>query len=334
MCTATEMILSSEILTSYDACERRGLWMRLYDRFRVPPLAALYRALDAGLTGEKPEQAGHTIMTIAAQEGLDVTERAVYEIAVHYAHLANILATFLRGQGPAWIRVKDVPLGGHLWHSACYEAGERIRRIALVDYWSDDRRDQELRGWRSQAEMAALGRPLILNALSIGQTQAGRRVSHWARSWAHPQNKRIRFKRTTGTTEGFAATWNKIWRENSDLTTEQWLDQMQRDRALDEVVHTVLAEVPARAQEVRQDMLRIAREMTDQKPLPPMRRAGCYGFSPCPFLGVCYGNQKPVPSLYGYRRKSGPEPGPEPNNLCQNSAKSGSENPTLVSIKN
>lgn len=303
--------------------------MSQYERLRVPPLGALYRALDAGLTGEKPEEAGRAVMAIAASEGLDFEGIQIYDIAVHYARLATILATFLRGKGPAWTKVPDQRLGRHTWSSACYEAGDRIRRIALVDYWSDDRRDQELRGWRSQSEIVVLGRPLLLNALSIGHVLHGRRVSPWTRAWAHPQNGAVRFKRTTSATEGFCETWRKTWRESSDLTTERWLDRMQKDGVLDDVVHTVAAGLPLRVDEIRLDILRRAREMEDRQKLPPMRRTGCYGFSPCPFLCVCYGSGAPLPSAYGFRRKernlgvenhafgAGPESGPESSILVQ-----------------
>jgi len=275
--------------------------MRQYERFRTPPLAALYRALDAGLTGEKPEVAGHAIMSIAAAEGLDVVNPMVYDVAIHYAHLATILATYLRAQGPPWVHVKDVKLGRHTWESACYEAGQ-IRRVALIDYWSDDRRDQELRSWRTQGEIVALERPLLLNAISIGHVLENRRSSPWTRAWAHPQNGHIRFQRKTST-EGFAGTWKRQWRETSDLRTEQWLDQMLRDRVFDDLVHTVAAAVPPRVDDIREDMLRMAREMESAKAVPPMRRTGCHGFSRCPFIAVCYGAREPVPSIYGFRRK-------------------------------
>jgi hypothetical protein len=326
------MFLTSEILTSYDACERRALWASQYERFRTPPLAALYRALDAGLTGEKPEMAGHALMHIAATESLDVRTYAVYDAAVHYAHLATLLATYLRAKGPPWTHVEDATLGRHQWRSACYETGgKEMRRLALIDHWSDDRRDQEMRGWRTYGEMAVLNRPVLLNAIAIGSVHQGRRVSAWTQAWTHPKNRHIRFKRKASS-ESFSGAWLKQWREHADLTAEQWLDQMARDGIFADLVHTTLVPVPPRIEETVGDMKRIARELESMQAVPPMRRTGCYGFSPCPFLAVCYGAQEAVPSVHHFRRKRrdvmqaeppegffdpGPESGPKPSNLVQ-----------------
>jgi hypothetical protein len=46
------------------------------------------------------------------------------------------------------------------------------------------------------------------------------------------------------------------------------------------------------------EMERVAAEMASLPEVPPMRLAGCHGFSPCPFLGVCPGTK---PELFGFR---------------------------------
>lgn len=246
-------------------------------------------ALDAGLRTEKdPERAAENeYLSLAASPGLDVVGGDVYSIAMHHAKLAGIVAAALRSAWKEpWTPVEQVSLSGdHLWQSAAYHA-EGIRRIALVDRWSDDRKQQEVSGWRTIGEVCALGKPLLVNAISIGHSKEKRRHSDWTRCYRHPRNGTYRMRRKTSE-EDFSQTWKKVWREDSGIPTLDWLKQMRADGSIADLVHTVMVPVPLGREAYLGEMVRLAGELASLREVPSMRLAGCYGFAPCPFLGVC-----------------------------------------------
>lgn len=284
------MILTAEKLVAYELCPRRFVWSSEYST-RVSVIRSLYMALDAGLRTDKdPERAAENeLLAIAASPGLDIVGRDVYAIAMHTAKLASILAAALRSawSGP-WVPVDPVTLSdGHSWQSAAYRTDDgQMRRIALVDRWSDDRRQQEVSGWRTIGEVCALDKPLLVTAVTIGASQDKRRHSAWTRCWRHPRNRTFRFQRKTST-EDFGSTWATVWREDSGVTTADWLTQMRADGCMSDLVHTVSVPVPSGREAYLGEMARLANEMAGLPEVPAMRLAGCHGFSPCPFMGVC-----------------------------------------------
>jgi hypothetical protein len=284
------MVLSSEKLVTYELCPRRYAWTGIYST-RVSLVRALYVALDAGLCTEKdPEKAAENhLLALAASPGLDVLGGNVYGIAMHHAKLAGVLASALRSAwSDPWQPVEPVMLAdGHEWHSGAYDAGDgAVRRIALVDRWSDDRKQQEISGWRTIGETCALDKPLLLTAVSIGASQDKRRHSAWTRCWRHPRNRTFRFQRKTST-EDFGSTWIASFREDAGIKTADWMTQMRSDGCMTDLVHTVQVPVPKGRNAYLGEMARLANEMAGLPEVPAMRLAGCHGFSPCPFLGVC-----------------------------------------------
>lgn len=297
------MTLTSEKIVTLETCPRRFVWTGDY-RTRVPLTRALYMALDAGLRTEKePERAAENeLLSIAAAPGLDIVGHDVYAIAMHHAKLAGIIAAALRSAWSApWAPVEPVTLpDGNPWQSACYKTGEgATRRIALVDRWGDDRKHQEIGGWRTIGETCALERPILLTAVTIGTAREKRRHSAWTRCWRHPRNHTFRFQRKN-TTEDFGATWTAIWREDSGIKTDAWMKQMRDDGSVAELVHTVEIPVPKGRSAYLKEMSRISEEMKALSDVPPMRLSGCYGFSPCPFLGVCPASD---PQRLGFARR-------------------------------
>lgn len=301
------MIISGERLSIFDdLCQRRYVWLGKYHA-RVPLVKALYHSIDAGLmtAKENPDQvAENELLALAANPGLDVTGHDVYAIAMHYAKLAGILTAVLRSASSApWRRLDELgietPIGTPLtWRSACYDAGDGIpRRIVLVDRWSEDRKLAERRNWRTLGEAVALDRSIVLTAIAIGQTYEKRRVSPWTKAYRHPGNRTLRYRKRDG--EAFGSKWLPIWRENSDLTTLEWLEGMQHDGCMDQIA-SVKVPVPERREDYLAEMLRIASEMENIGEVPPMRLAGCHGFSKCPFTSVCFGAKPPLPENYGF----------------------------------
>lgn len=293
-------MISAEKIVTLETCPRRFLWIGTYST-RVSPIRALYMALDAGLrTDRDPERAAENeLLALASAPGLDVVGGNPYAVAMHHAKLAGILAAALRSAwSEPWTPVEPVPLpGGGEWRSAAYRTGDgQIRRIALVDRWSDDRKQQEISGWRTVGEVCALGKPLLITAVTIGASQDKRRHSAWTRCWRHPRNRTFRFQRKTST-EDFSKTWATAWREDAGISTAEWITQMRADGCMSDLVHTVQVPVPKGREAYLGELARLANEMASLPEVPSMRLAGCHGFSPCPFLGVC---PSADPEKYGF----------------------------------
>jgi hypothetical protein len=299
--------LSSERISTYEICPRRMAWM---DQFTLPfisPMRALHIALDAGLrtAADSPERiAENTVLELARSPGLDLIGN-VYSLAMHYAKLAGVLTTALRGPSPKgpWLPVDSVTLsGGSTWKSACYRVpdAELPVRIALVDRWTDDRSRSELGGWRTVGEVCALNTPITLTSLNIGPALHQRRHSAWTRCYRHPRNRTFRFQRKR-TDEDFSRTWARIWREDCDLGTRAWLDKMHEDGCMDNLVAHVTVPIPERRVAYLLELERMAKGIRDLPAIPEMRLAGCWGLSPCPFTVVCPGID---PGLWGFRLRT------------------------------
>jgi hypothetical protein len=293
--------VNAEDLCKYESCPRRLAWSREYLPFRISPIGALYRALDAGLIGKAQDDAKSSMLKTAAMPGLDIEGADVYDIAVHLGTLANTIVAYLRGNDSPWKKVEPVRCPFE-WESACYESPDgRLRRIVLVDRWTEERKLEEARSWRTIGEICALSREMLINAIVIGQSYGKRRVSHWARTFTHPKNHGIKFKKKT---ETLSASWKQVWREDWNGTTEDWLYQMQKDECFDDLVFALKVGIPNRQEEFVADMMRIGGEMLLLLQNPPMRRSGCFGFSPCPFLETCYRQEAKTPKDVGYLRYS------------------------------
>ena len=291
-------MISAEQLIAIELCPRRHTWSNRYAALRISPVRALYIALDAGLRAEKdPERsAENEFLGLAANPGLDITGGNVYAICLHHAKLAGLLAVALRSisSGP-W---KPFP-GTDSWQSACYDIGDgKARRIALVDRWSDDRKQQEIYGWRTIGEACALNQTILLTAVVIGAAQDKHRHSPWTRCYRHPRNRTFRMKRKSSE-EDFSHTWQRVWREDSGISTEDWLRKMKDDGCMTDLVHTVQVPVPVRRDDYLKEMKRLTAEMEygDESP----RFAGCFGWNTCPFVSVCHGNKEALPENYGFR---------------------------------
>lgn len=295
-------IISAERLCTHESCNRRQAWTERYVLPRISIIGAMYRALDAGLRTEgDPERAANDeFLALAGNPGLDIEGGNIHATAMHHAKLIGIVATALRSRLRApWTPVNHVPLpDGSEWRSGLYTAGNgHPRRIALVDRWTDDRRQQEISGWRTVGETCALNTTIHLTTVTIGPSQGMRRHSAWTRCYRHPRNRTFRFMRK-GTDEDFSKTWTRIWREDAGITTAAWLDKMREDGCMEDLVHNVEVPPPRYREAYLAEMGRMAAEIAQAPETPPMRLAGCYGFSPCPFVGVCPATD---PAKFGFR---------------------------------
>ena len=301
-------IINAEKLSTWELCARRAVWQERYVNLRVSLIRALYMALDAGLCTDKdPEKAAENqFLSLARDPGLDILGSDVFAIAVHYSKLAGILALSLRSAfAKPWEHVGMAPLPkGIAWKSSLYIAEAKLRRIVLVDHWSDDRRMEERWNWYTVGEVCALNIPFLLHAITIGKSQEKRRYSPWTRCTQAPHTNVFRFKRKKST-EGFAPSWREAWREDCDIPTEHWLTRMREDGCMTDLVHTLeIPKLPSKDAYLK-EMVRMAREIERAPELPNMRLKGCFGFAPCPFRFVCHDElNPPEPELFGFMRRA------------------------------
>jgi len=301
----SHLVLSPERVSTYEICPRRFAWTDAYTQPFLAPMFALRTALDRGLTTDhaEPERiAENTVLELARSPGLDLIGN-VYSLAMHYAKLAGILTALLRTGTEPWTHIPDAELtDGSLWRSGCYHVtGATLPvRIALVDRWTDDRRRGELGGWRTIGEVCALNSPITLTAINIGPAIHQRRHSAFTRCYRHPRNRTFRFARRHSE-EDFSRTWAKLWREDCDLRTREWLDKMHEDGCMDDLVAHVTVPVPQRRAAYLLELERMVRDIRGLPEVPEMRLSGCFGLSPCPFTAVCPGID---PTRWGFRLRS------------------------------
>ncbi len=291
--------MNSERLAGHELCPRKSTWSERYVGFRISLTAALYSAVDAGLTTElDPEKAAQdALLTVAAKPGLDIEGEGVYGIAMHYARLSAIVSVALRSGGPAWKRIPDT----ESWTSACYDSGDgQPRRVVLVDHWGASRQAVEATSWRTIGELVSLERPILLTAVEIGTTRLRKRISPWTRAYRHPRNKVCRFRKRDGE-ESFGGDWEPVWREDCELKTKDWLDLMAKDGCMDAIKTSRIA-VPQRPERYLAEMKRLSGELDSEA----MRLAGCNDrmSGACPFQVVCHGAKDSDPLRYNFKLRS------------------------------
>jgi hypothetical protein len=287
---------SADSLQSHDRCPRKAFYEKTWVRQTVSPLHALYAAVEHGLTCEEKDPgiaAGDRIMTLAAERGLAVPANDQYTVAEHYAALADLI-TFTIRTGAPWRRPEPVRVGKAVWEPSCFLAasGARLKRIVLVDRWSDERTLSESHSWKSVGEAEAYCLPMTQTVVVIGQHREGRRHSPWSKAWIHPVvTSQIRMRKRSG--EPFSGKWRQIWREDEDYNRETWLEAMTSDGILGDVLFETEVPVPegAGAGKIRRLMERKLMDVEITKVLPDPRPSVCDWPVPCPFN--CWSFEQP-----------------------------------------
>lgn len=283
------MTLSARTLDEWDRCERRYAFASRYEPKQMSSLGALYAAVEGGLVDDDPEQAAKdTIMRLASSYELILTEISGFLTIRHIGYLAGIVAKALRVKLGPLERVEPT----EDWESGLFEdaAGTR-HRIELVSHFDDDRLRACAHSWRVIGELAALEAPLTLTAVVVGPSRGGRRHSEWAKGLAHPISKQLRFAPRHNKKTGFSGGWQRVWREQEQIPTAKWLEQMRQDDVMkDLIVSREIAYRPDdnRMIQARREMAEIAEAMRGARDDSPMRRSSCDEFGGCPFQTVCY----------------------------------------------
>jgi hypothetical protein len=297
---------------------------------RVTPLGAVYSALRHVMTCPAtdysgPQIARDRVMEMAAERGVQTDRHDPYDLMVHHAHLAEVLARASRqpSQEPLTIH-PGVKVGstGLEWKPEGYliDGGTRLMRVVLANHWDDDRQMSELHSWRTVGDVSVTGLPMQIRVLVIGSVTNGRRYGHWTRARQHPYDKSLRFQRRSGQEDGFSDSYKTVWREHAKIGPDPWIEQMSRDGVLREVAFTRNVIVPSGRQRemVLDDITRIGLEMEEawgvrNKIQFPMTRSACDlagpGRGPCLYQSSCYSPVEITPGESGLfkRREMGKE---------------------------
>lgn len=308
-------MISAPVLEHWDRCRRMWYLLDQYRAIRVTPLGAVYRALDAYITapgkGLEPRQAHDTVMELAGKFGVQTERDRPYDLMLHHAHLAEVLARALR-------QPETEPLdkvGTYKFYepdSYLVAGGTRIMRVVLVDRWSDNRLQAELHSWRCVGDICVTGLPMTLRVMVIGEQVNGRRHGYWTKAKQHPYTKGLRWKRQRGDRE-FGESWKTVWREEANVKSESWIEGMARDGVLRESAFEVKVKVPEQwaRDRVLEDITRIGEEMAVMRKtqvLPPMTRSACDAVigGPCRLQCVCYAPTEIGPDETGmFERRKG-----------------------------
>lgn len=301
------MILDAPTLEHWDRCRRLGVFLQEWEPVRVTPLGAVYEALRQVLEATDypgPGMAREYVMQLAGERGVQTEREDPYDMMVHHANLAEVLARAIRqptseplSKHPAVRIPGGMPEFLRSWQPESYliGGGTRLMRLVLVDHWDDDRQLQELHSWRTIGDISVTGLPMTLRVLVVGSSRSGRRHGPWTRARRHPQTKQLRFARKHAREDGFTQSWETVWREDSVIGPDPWLEQMARDGVLREVAFDKRVLVPDKRQvaNVLEDIGRIGDELEAAVKAGtkfPMTRSACdmIGHGPCLFSCCCY----------------------------------------------
>lgn len=306
------MILSSQLLDTYDRCPRRYAFEREYELRSISPLGLLYAGVEASMTSGDPEQAARdAVLERAAYMDIIAGEISSLSVVNHVKAMAEVIALVLRSRLGQGTRPEDVTVDEHTWKSNLFLLRTGLHRIVLCSHMDDDTLRAYAHSWGTIGEMAALKTSLTLTAIVIGAQRGGRRHSPWAKGLLHPVQKSLRFaprKRDTGFTEN----WKTCWREQTDISSKTWLERMKTDDVLKDLIVSRKVQYRGddeRMAQARKDIMVLAEGQVRARTSDPMRRSSCdeLGRGSCPFQAVCYSPtaMSPVdfPLLYRIREK-------------------------------
>jgi len=309
MRTIPKRMNSPQLLTSYEPCNRKGVWSRDWQKWKISDTEMLQRSIRAGLLSDRSDfnvVAGEEAMSLGAEPGLDSKEFNLFDQVVHLGNLADIItyATRKPGERP-WLVPDDVRLGdGPTWRPASLvdPTGTYLRRIALVSNWGDDRHFGECRGWFGMGEICALEMPMQLVVAIVGQSRGGKRHSPFSKGLLHPVNKRLKFRKKNNPHEPFKASWNMVWREDHDeISTSSWLESMTSDLVLQD--HLFKIDIPLPTKEVQKRIRDLAAKKLDEiesaNILPDQQLSTCDHPYPCLFRNPCHASKEPS-QKYGF----------------------------------
>jgi hypothetical protein len=296
------MILTSQLFDTYDRCPRRYAFERTHEPRTISPLGLLYAAVEAALSGGSYSDA---ILDITSRMDVITGELSPISVVRHVECLSEIIALALKAKLGHMRRLEPIPFGEHQWQSNLFEgrSGD-LHRLILASHMDDDTLRSYAHSWGTIGELAALERPLALTIVLIGPQRGGRRHSAWSKGFLHPIQKVLRFaprKRDTGFTEN----WKQVWREQTDIKADTWLERMRMDNVLTDLMVSRQIAFNAgdeRMIQARRDMLALIPRMEAATVDEPMRRSSCdeLGKGACVWQSCCYSPTPATPEDFGH----------------------------------
>ena len=289
------MILEPRIFDTFDRCPRRYALERTHEPCSISGLGLMYAGVEGGVVAPDPgEGAKDAVRAVTAVKDVDTGQLAAISAVRHVGLMAEVISLALRRKLGPMSRLQDVEFGKHQWHSSLFETRSAIlHRFVLVSHIDDDVLRGFAHSWGTVGELAALGRDVTLTFIAIGAQRGGRRHGAWSKCFQHPvQKTMLRFGRRKGS-NGFTDGWKDIWREQTDIAAARWLDQMQADDVLGDLIQS--RTVPyrkddARIAQAKSDMLTILPAMESASVDSPMRRSSCDDpiKGACPWQALCW----------------------------------------------
>ncbi len=282
------MILEPRIFDTFDRCPRRYALERTHEPRSISGLGLMYAGVEGGVVAPDPgEGAKDAVRAVTAVKDVDAGPLAAISAVRHVGLMAEVIALALRRKLGPMARLDPVPMGKHQWHSGLFETRSAIlHRFVLVSHIDDDVLRGFAHSWGTVGELAALGRDVTLTFIAIGAQRGGRRHGAWSKCFRHPvQKTMLRFGRRKGS-NGFTSGWVDVWREMTDIAADRWLDQMQADDVLTDLIQS--RTIPyrkddARIAQAKSDMFTILPAMESASVDSPMRRSSCDD----PIKGAC-----------------------------------------------
>ena len=289
------LLLSAPLYTTFDSCPRRYALESTHETLSISPIGLLYAGVEGGLVAPEPCSGSiDACRAVTAVKDVDSGQLAAISAVRHIGFMAEVVALALVRRFGRFRRLAPESFGKHQWQSNLFESKHGLHRILLMSSLDDDALRGYAHGWGTLGELAALQRDVTLTAVVVGPQRGGRRHSHWTRCFQHPvQKSALRFaRRKGGKASGFTDQWREVWREATDISAATWVDRMEADDVLDDLIRTHL--VPYRAEDYRieqakRDMLKILPQMERASVDDPMRRTSCDSvFGPCSWSAYCW----------------------------------------------
>ena len=278
---------SAQVLRNSDFCSRLEFLSRSWEKDSLTPMQLLSRGIHAGLISEAKDPgtaAGDYVISLAVSRPIDTPQTDLLGLAEHTAALADMITWILR-PGDPWANPGSVELGEHTWIPESYIGPGGLRRVVLVDRWSDERAIAESFDWGT-LEGVIYDVPMTLIVVVLGASHDGRRHGPLSKGWLHPVNQDLRFRKRNDT--DFCGTWNIVYREDFKGDREEWLESMTEDQVFEDhlILHPVEASIePAPLLDLACSKLSL---VSDTVELPDIQLAQCFDpIRKCPFVSCC-----------------------------------------------
>lgn len=281
------MLSTPQLLNDADFCARLPILGQKWEKESLTPMQLLARGIDHGLNCESDDpgqSSGDRVMTLAVSRPIDTPQSDLLGLAEHTAALADMITWLLR-TGPSWQRPAALKVGTHLWQPDSFLGPHGLRRVVLVDRWSDERAEAERFDWRS-LEGVIYAMPMTLVVVVLGASRDGRRHGPLSKGWIHPQAGDLRFRKRNGS--GFGENWKPVFRESFGGDREEWLEALSEDRVLEEslILHEVA--FPEHSDKILALANSRLKGLADSEELPEPQLSRCHDpIRKCPFVSCC-----------------------------------------------